>query len=97
MDIDEADKLLAAAPGRCKAHFRQSLLAILGRGTIATSGSARQNRAFAAFRGKQLPCPSQILLTTATQPDMLVGLERDMHVQVERIHLPLHPDYVAMK
>lgn len=83
VNLDEADYLLACK-GKNEALFRQALYTILGRRPIqAKQSEPRQGRTrqvdaapLKAFDGKQLPPPRHVFLTTATESDLVVQLEK---------------------
>lgn len=55
-----------------------------------------QWKVFSAFDSMQLQPPTHVLLTTATDHDMIVWLEKTQDIRVTRLQLPSHPDYVGL-
>lgn len=91
IDIDEADRLISnSSDTLCK----KWLFIIMGQQPIDLQSS--QQNVFSAVNGLQLPAPTHVLLTTATDRDMMVYLETAHSIRVRRLQLPTHPDYVGL-
>ena len=71
----------------------------MGQEPISLASAGRKTpqwNAFSQFDGIRLPSPTHVLLTTATDHDMMVWLESNEDIRVKRLQLPMHPDYVGL-
>lgn len=92
LDIDEADKVLGNNSDTICRGWIQILL-----GMKPMKVGPQQWANFKAFNGCRLPPPTHVLLVTATEHDMAVELQQKWHIDIRRIQLPLHPDYLGHK
>lgn len=95
IDIDEADKVLC---NKNDSASQRWLDVIRGLKPISLRTAGRKTpqwNMFSQFEGIQLPSPTHVLLTTATDHDMIVTLESRHNITAERLQLPKHPDYIG--
>lgn len=96
IDIDEADKVIS---NKADTESQKWLRIIMGQEPIALQFAGRKTpqwNLFSEYDGVQLPTPTHVVLTTATDHDMLLWLKSNQNISVERLQLPTHPDYVGL-